>query len=62
MLYNLPLLFIISTISFVLLLASGAFIIFNQYNRSGTDIVTNTVLVPTSELDSLYLENINNGK
>lgn len=60
--FNLPLLFVVSTISFILSLVSGAFIIFNQYNRSGTDIVSNTVLVPTSQLDSLYMENLNNGK
>ena len=60
--FNLPLLFILSTISFALLLVSGAFIIFNQYNRSGTDIISDIVLVPTSQLDSLYMENINNGK
>lgn len=60
--FNLPLLFILSTISFVLLLVSGAFIIFNQYNRSGTDIISDIVLVPTSQLDSLYMENIYNGK
>ena len=60
--FNLPLLFVLSTISFVLIIASGFFIIFNEYNRSGTDIVTNIVLVPTTQLDNLYLENINNGK
>ena len=60
--FNLPLLFVLSLISFVLLLVSGAFIIFNQYNRSGTDIISDIVLVPTSQLDSLYMENINNGK
>lgn len=60
--FNLPLLFVVSTISFILSLVSGAFIIFNQYNRSGADIVSNTVLVPTSQLDSLYMENLNNGK
>ena len=60
--FNLPLLFIISAISFVLLLASGAFIIFNQYNRSGTDIVSDIVVVPTNQLDNLYMENLNNEK
>ena len=60
--FNLPLLFVLSAISLGLILVSGAFIIFNQYNRSGTDIVTDIVLVPTSQLDSLYMENINNGK
>ena len=60
--FNLPLLFVLTTISFALLLVSGAFIIFNQYNRSGTDIISDIVLVPTSQLDSLYMENINNGK
>ena len=60
--FNLPLLFILSTISFALLLISGTFIIFNQYNRSGTDIISDIVLVPTSQLDNLYMENIHNGK
>ena len=60
--FNLPLLFVFSAISFILIVISGAFIIFNQYNRSGTDIVSDIVLVPTSQLDNLYLENLNNGK
>ena len=60
--FNLPLLFVFSAISFVLILISGLFIIFNEYNRSGIDIVSDVVLVPASQLDNLYLENINNGK
>ena len=60
--FNLPLLFILSLITLGLSIVSGLFIIFNQYNRSGSDIITETVLVPTSELDNLYLENLENGK
>ena len=60
--FNLPLLFILSLITLGLSIVSGLFIILNQYNRSGSDIITETVLVPTSELDNLYLENLENGK
>ena len=60
--FNLPLLFVLSLITLGLSIVSGLFIIFNQYNRSGSDIITETVLVPTSELDNLYLENLGNGK
>lgn len=60
--FNLPLLFVLSLITLGLVIVSGIFIIFNQYNRSGSDILSNTVLVPTSELDNLYMENLENGK
>lgn len=60
--FNLPLLLVLSLITLGLTIVSGLFIIFNEYNRSGSDIVTETVLVPTSELDHLYLENLENGK
>lgn len=52
--FNLPLLFIFSVISVSLALASGLFIFFNEYNRSGSDILTNIVLVPNSEIDNMY--------
>lgn len=60
--FNLPLLMVLSLITLGLIIVSGLFIIFNQYNRSGSDIVSDIVLVPTSELDNLYLENLENGK
>ena len=60
--FNLPLLFILSVMTLGLTIVSGLFIIFNQFNRSGSDIITDTVLVPDSELDHLYMDNIENGK
>ena len=54
--FNLPLILILSIISLALIIVSGFFIIFNEHNRSGSDIITNTVLVPTSEIDRLYIE------
>ena len=60
--FNLPLIFIMSVISLGLIIASGFFIIFNEHNRSGSDIITNTVLVPTSEIDRLYIERLENGE
>ena len=59
--FNLPLLFVLSAISLVLMIFSGMFIFFNQHNRSGSDILTSIVLVPTSELDNLYIEELRNG-
>ena len=52
--FNLPLLFVLSAISFGLMIASGVFIIFNEHNRSGSDILTNVVLIPNSEIDNMY--------
>lgn len=52
--FNLPLLFVLTIISLVLMIASGIVILFNQYNRSGADILTNTVLLPDSEIDMMY--------
>ena len=60
--FNLPLLFILSFISFGLIIISGLFIIFNEYNRSGMDVLTNTVLLPDSEIDMMYRVEIDNGK
>ena len=58
--FNLPLLFILTAISLILTIASGAIILFNEYNRSGVDILTNTVLLPDSEIDMMY--RIDDGK
>lgn len=52
--FNLPLLFIFMVISFSLMLVSLFFVLFNEHNRSGSDILTSTVIVPASELDELY--------
>ena len=60
--FNLPLLFILTAISAGLIVVSGVFIIFNEHNRSGSDILTNTVMVPTSELDALYIEREKDGE
>ena len=45
---------VLTAISLVLMVASGIVIIFNEYNRSGSDILTNTVLLPDSEIDMMY--------
>lgn len=58
--FNLPLLFILSVISLLLAFVSLFVILFNQYNRSGSDLLTFTVVVPTSEIDRIYREQ-NNG-
>lgn len=60
--FNLPLLFILSFISFGLMIVSGLFILFNEYNRSGMDLLTNIVLLPDSEIDMMYRVDINDGK
>ena len=60
--FNLPLLFILSMISLVLIIGFMIPIFFNQYNRSGGDILTFTVLVPTEEIDKLYRERLDDGR
>lgn len=57
--FNLPLLFIFFVISIFSMLVSMFFIFFNQYNRSGSDILVNNVVLPTSELDMLYYKQHN---
>ena len=57
--FNLPLLFVLSAISLFFAIVSLFFILFNQYNRSGSDILTRTLLVETDELDRLYRETHN---
>jgi len=59
-LFNLPLLLPLSLISLAFAIISLFIILFNQYNRSGSDILTFTVTVSTAELDELYREK-NNG-
>ena len=54
--FNLPLLFITSVIALALIITSLFFILFNQFNRSGSDLLTFTVAIPTSEIDNLYKE------
>ena len=56
--FNLPLLFIITLISLVLSIVSLFFILFNEHNRSGSDILTFSVVVPTSEIDNIYKEQL----
>ena len=60
--FNLPLLFVLSVISLGLIVISGLFIFFNEHNRSGSDILTNIVLLPDSEIDNMYKVDINDGK
>ena len=60
--FNLPILFVLSTCSLGLIIVSAIAMIINQYNRTGIDILTDTVLVPTSDLDNMYLESLENGK
>lgn len=60
--FNLPILFVLSTCSLGLIIVSAIVMIINQYNRTGIDILTDTVLVPTSDLDNMYLESLENGK
>lgn len=59
--FNLPLLFVISAISLGLAIVSGIFIIINEHNRSASDILTDVVLVPTSEIDNMYKEKLEDG-
>ena len=59
---NLPVLFIINLVSIVAILAMFISIFINQHNRSGSDILTFTVVVPTSELDNLYREKMEDGR
>lgn len=60
--FNLPLLFILGIISLVLMIAGGMFIFFNEHNRSGSDILTNVVLLPDSEIDNMYKAQFDDGK
>lgn len=59
--FNLPILLILSAISLLLSIVSLFFILFNEYNRSGSDILTNNVVLLSSEIDVLYRENVING-
>ena len=59
--FNLPLLFVLSIIGFILMIGFAIPIIFNQYNRSGGDILAFIVLVPTEEVDKLYRERLEDG-
>ena len=54
--FNLPLLLIFMFISVALILTSLFFVLFNEYNRSGSDILTQTIVIPASEIDMLYRE------
>lgn len=52
--FNLPLLVNFLFISVGLMLVSLVVLLINQFNRSGTDILSFCVLVPTSEIDKIY--------
>ena len=60
--FNLPLLFVLTAISLALIIISGFFILFNEYNRSGMDILTNIVLLPDSEIDMMYRVDLDHGQ
>jgi hypothetical protein len=60
--FNLPLLFFLTLVSLLLAFISGMFIFFNEYNRSGADILTNIVLLPDSEIDMMYRVEVNDGE
>ena len=60
--FNLPLLIIFTLVGLLLMIASGIFIIVNEYNRSGVDILSSAVIVPTSELDNMYKERLDDGR
>lgn len=52
--FNLPLLLVLGVISLGLTAISMVIIFVNEYNRSGIDLLTNLVIIPTGEIDSLY--------
>ena len=60
--FNLPLLFVFTLVGLIFMIASGAFIIFNQYNRSGVDVLSSAVIVPTSEIENMYQERLEDGR
>lgn len=60
--FNLPLLFFLTIVSLLLAFISGTFIFFNEYNRSGADILTNIVLLPDSEIDMMYRIEVDHGE
>ena len=60
--FNLPLLFVFTFVGLLFMIASGAFIIFNEYNRSGVDILSSAVIVPTSEIENMYQERLEDGR
>ena len=57
--FNLPLLFFFTLISIALMIASMFIVLFNQYNRSGVDLLTSSVILPTSELERMFQEKMN---
>ena len=61
-LFNLPLLFIFTSISLALIITSGVVMLINQYGRTGSDILTNAVIIDDSEIDRLYRERLDDGK
>lgn len=60
--FNLPMLFILLVISVVMMLTFMMFIFFNEFNRSGSDVLTYTVVIPTEELDNLYKAKFDEGR
>ena len=56
--FNLPLLFITTAISLLLAIVSLFFVLFNEHNRSGSDILTFSVVVASSEIDNIYKEKL----
>ena len=60
--FNLPMLFILLVISVAMMLTFMMFIFFNEFNRSGSDVLTYTVVIPTEELDNLYKAKFDEGR
>lgn len=60
--FNLPFLFILTVIAFALMLGSLIVLLFNQYNRSGRDVLSYSVVIPTKEIDNLYKEKLDEGR
>ena len=52
--FSLPLLFALGAIALLLSVASLFIILFNEYNRSGSDILSQIVIIPNNELDEMY--------
>ncbi len=52
--FALPLLFALGIISILLALVSLFVILFNQYNRSGSDILSQAIMISSVDLDEMY--------
>lgn len=53
-LFNLPLLIPLSSISLLLLLSSTMIMLLNKYSRTGSDLLSRTVLISEADLNKIY--------